>query len=282
MNPLEILVYATPVSLAALGETVSQKAGVINIGLEGMMLTGAFVALLATQASGSPVVGLAVGALAAVALAAFQALFTLALALDQVVIGTAINLFALGVTSTVYRAQFGQSGSLMSLPSTIPGWSGVLLVLLLAPLIVWLLNRTRLGLALRAAGEYPNAVEASQFSVLRLRWWAVLFGGLLAGLAGAFLTVGVNGNFTEAGTNGRGFVAIALVTFGRWNAWGVLAASALIGVLEWSQFRLQAMGVQVPSPALIALPYVVSLGVLAFAGGGRLAPAHLAVPFTRR
>lgn len=280
-----LLRFSAPVGIAALGETVAQKAGVLNIGIEGQMLSGAFFATLAAHATGSPWLGLAAGIASALALGLIQGFLTINLGADQVVTGTALNLFSLGLTGSLFRAQFGASGQLLSLPGLPefgPGLDPVLILFLLAvPAVAWALKRTRWGLAIRGSGEYPEAVEASGHSPSSLRWGASLLGAALAGLAGAYLVLGVAGSFAENMSAGRGFVAIAMVTFGRWKPWGVLAASLLIGYAESLQFTLQASNTGIPYQALIALPYVLALAILIVAGKGASGPAALGMPFRR-
>ena len=281
---LTILRYTAPVALAAIGETVNQKSGVINIGIEGMMLTGAFFAMLVSLKTGSPWLGLSAGIGCGICLALISSWFTLYRQADQVVVGSAINLLALGLTGTLYRAQFGQSGQLLNVP-TIPQWNGldaVMVFLLLATLGAWmLLFRTGWGLAVRAAGEYPKAAEASGFSVRKLRLEAGLLAGAFAGLAGAYLSVGIAGSFAENMTAGRGFIAIAMVTFGRWKPQFVVIAALLIGFVESLQFKLQTYGWQVPFQLLLALPYIVALLVLVLVGKGTLAPAALGQAYAK-
>jgi simple sugar transport system permease protein len=279
-----LLSYAAPVAFAALGETVAQRSGVLNIGLDGTMLIGAFFGMLVTFSTHSPWLGLAAGTLAGLAVCAVFAWFTVYLATDQVVVGTAVNLLALGLTGTLFRARFGQSGQLISLPK-LPSWQGldgaVLLLLLAIPAVWWLLSRTAWGLAVRAAGEYPKAAEAAGFSVHRLRLGALLFGGLLGGLGGAYLSVGIAGSFAENMTAGRGFVAIAMVTFGRWRPAWVFAAALLIGAAESLQYRFQTFGWKVPFQLMIALPYLVALLVLVVVGKGTVAPKALGQSYRR-
>jgi simple sugar transport system permease protein len=281
---LAVLMYATPLALAALGETVVQKAGVIHIGIEGAMLAGAFFAMLATLATGSPWVGLGVGVLVGVTLALLSGAFALTLTVDQVVVGTAVNLLALGLTRTLFAMRFGASGELLSVPK-VPSWQGLDAVMgaavLLAVATHGVLFRTSWGLALRAAGEYPQAAEAAGFSVLRLRYAALVFGGAMAGLGGAYLSLGIAGSFADNMTAGRGFLAIAMVTFGRWKPVPVLGACLLLGWLDGLQFTFQAKGVQLPFQLFLALPYVAALLVLAGMGRGAHAPAALAIPFRR-
>lgn len=278
----QLLMFGTPVALAALGETVGQKSGVINIGLEGVMLGAAFSAMIASQASGSAYIGLAAGAGVGLAIALFQVVFVVRLALDQVVVGTAINLLAMGATSTLFRMRYGVSGRLLSVPGVPTLAFGidavVIFCLICVALTGWMLTRTKWGLAVRATGEYPAAVEAAGYSALALRRQAMLIGGLLAGLGGAYLSLGIAGSFAENMTAGRGFVAIAMVTFGRWKPLYVYGAALLVGYAESLQYVFQARGTQVPFQLFIALPYLLALAVLVVAGKGAAVPASLGRP----
>lgn len=280
-----LLVFATPVALAALGETVGQRAGVLNIGLEGTMLFGAYVGMVVGLRTGSPALGLASGAAAGLATAAILGVLCVALGADQVVAGTGINLLALGVTGTLYRAEFGQSGQLIDV-ARLPTWQGVDAVAAgtvgLAVALTWFIKRSSWGLALRATGESPEAVHAAGHSPRRLRVGALVFGGVLGGLAGAYLVLGISGSFAENMTAGRGFVAIALVTFGRWNPLGVMAAALGIGYLNSLQYTFQSRGAELPFQLFIALPYIAALLVLVVAGRGSAAPAALGIPYRGR
>ena len=280
-----LLRYAAPVGLASMGESVGQKAGVINIGLEGIMVTSAFCATVACDLTKDPWIGLGLGVLAGFVLALVQAFFTLRLGCDQVVVGTAVNLFGLGLTGTLYRLKYGSSGQLLSV-AKVPQFGGcdVVLVAWLASVVVvtWLVFRSKWGLVARATGEYPPAVVANGFSPIWTRFQAVMVGGLFAGLAGAYLSLGIAGSFAENMTAGRGFVALAMVTFGRWKPIGVFLASLLVGYVDSLQFELQTKNIGWPPQFFIALPYVVVLVVLVFAGKGSAAPAALARPFDRK
>lgn len=279
-----MLVFSAPVALAAIGETIAQKSGVLNIGLEGAMLCGAFFAMLVSQVTGSPWTGLAAGSLAGLALTLFQGWFTVLFAADQVVVGTAANLLALGLTSTLFRMRYGQSGQLLSVPKlpTFNGLDAVMVFMLAGVVAVWfLLNGTAWGLALKAAGEYPEAVEAAGFSVLKLRFQGLAFSGIFGGLGGAYLAVGVTGSFAENMTAGRGFVAIAMVTFGRWNPILAVAAALLVGYADSLQFTLQAKSIALPHQLFLASPYLVALAVLAFAGRGTLVPRALGLAYEK-
>lgn len=285
MNIVLVLMFSTPVILAALGEAIGQKSGVINIGLEGMMLASAYASMIVTYQTHAPWLGLATGLFFACLIMVFQTIFVLKLACDQVVVGTAINLMMLGLTSGLYRSRFGQSGSLLSVEKLpqIGGFDPIMIfALVITPVLWWVVNKTRFGLVVKASGEYPMAAEAAGFSALRARWNASVIAAIFAGLAGAHLTLGINGSFAENVTQGRGFLAIAMVTFGRWNVIWVLLAGLGIGVLESYQYGAQAMGSTLPKDLLIALPYLVALLVLVIMGKGTSAPEALAIPFRRK
>jgi len=279
----QLLIYSAPVALAAIGETVGQKSGIINVGLEGMMLVGAYFGMLGSYATSSPWVGLALGVGVGAALSLLSAWFTVVLGCDQVVVGAAVNLLALGVTGALFRAKFGNSGQLLSV-AHVPSFAGLdpvlYLMILSIPLVWFLLKRTGWGLALRAAGEAPKGAEAAGFSVSKLRLQAALVAGVFAGLSGAYLSLGIAGSFAENMTAGRGFVAIAMVTFGRWHPFFVFTAALLIGYLDSLQFVLQDNS-RVPYQLLIALPYVLALVVLVVAGRGSAAPKALGQPYRR-
>lgn len=246
------------------------------------MLAGTYAAVVASGASGNPWLGLAAGVAASVVLGLAQAYFTLKLAADQVVVGTVVNLLAMGVTSALFRLQFGTSGKLLSVP-TFPKLRGGLDVVLVLGLVAAavagvVLTRTRIGLALRACGEFPQAVTAAGFSVMRLRLAALVMGAVTAGVAGAYLSLGIAGSFAENMTSGRGFIALAMVTFGRWKPLWVAAATVFVGAADWAQFSAFAQGSAMPPQAWRALPYVLAFVVLVVAGRGAGAPASLGVP----
>ncbi len=282
MDLAQLLVFTAPVAIAAIGECVNQRTGTLNIGLEGTMLAAAYFGMLTSLHTGSPWIGMLVGMVVGTAFSALQANFVLRLAADQVVVGTAINLFALGITSTLFRTEFGSSGLLLSVPQIPKFWGVDIVVVAMVSFAfgaAWTFRRTKLGLALRAAGEFPEAVAASGFSVLKLRFGAMLVGGALGGLAGAYLSLGISGSFAENMTAGRGFVAIAMVTFGRWKPIWVLAASMLVGYAVSLQFVFQSKGWNIPFQLLSAAPYVLALLVLVAAGRGSASPAALGKSF---
>lgn len=284
---------ATPLALAALGECISERAGVINIGLEGAIIAGALGGTVAAASLGVAG-GFVVGALAGLLIAAIFAFFTVRLRADQIITGTAITLFSLGLTGTLYRSLFGASGVALSTPTAgplvIPGLSAIpligtalfaqpvisYLVVVTAPLLAWWLARTQAGLAVRALGEYPEAAIAAGIAPRRTQALAVLFAGAMAGLAGATLVLAQAGTFVEGMSAGRGFIAIAIVVLGRWNPLGVLGAALLFGAANSLQTLFQAMGWSgVPYQLFLALPYVLTLLVLAGASGRAASPAAL-------
>lgn len=272
-------------ALAAIGEVVSQRSGVINVGIEGSMLGGAYFGMLTSLVSGNPYLGLLAGIGYGILASMLLIVFCIWKQADQVVVGTALNLLALGLTGTLFRSRFGSGGQLLSVPQ-VPKLGGdldvVLLFLVVAALFCYLLiTKTRWGLALRAAGEYPQAAESAGQSVRKLRASAVLIGGGLAGLGGAYLSLGIAGSFAEGMTAGRGFVALAMVTFGKWNPLLAVGASLLIGYAETLQFAFQTKGSSLPYQAFVAMPYALALLVLIVFGRGTQAPAALAQPFQR-
>jgi simple sugar transport system permease protein len=290
---------ATPLALAALGESVSERAGVINLGLEGTIIAGAFGALAgAGVAAGlaGATAGFAAGALAGLATATLFALFAVVLRADQIITGTAVTLAALGVTGTLYRVWYGAGGAALGTPTTgpvaVPGLSelpiigpalfrqppATYLLYLLVPAVWWFSARTHAGLALRAVGELPAAAAAAGVRPRRVQLAAVLFGGVLGGLSGATLVVAQAGTFAEGMSAGRGFIAIAVVVLGRWHPGGVLLAALAFGAASALQYLFQSMGWAVPYQLFLALPYVLTLVVLAGATGRAAAPAALGRP----
>ena len=284
---------ATPIAIAAIGELVVERAGVINIGLEGAIIAGALGALVGAGGHGGLPVGFATAVLAGCAVAALFALLVVHLRADQIITGTAITLLALGLTGTLYRVLYGESGAALSIPTTrtvrlpglaaVPGLGGAFFTQPLVtyavyaglPVLWWWFYRTRPGLALRAIGERPEAAEAAGVRTARVRTLAILFGGALGGLSGGTLVLAQAGTFAEGMSAGRGFIAIAVVALGRWHPAGVAVASLLFGAATASQFLFQAMGWAVPYQLFLALPYVLTLVALTRVGARGSAPGAL-------
>ncbi len=281
---IAIVRLATPLALAALGELLAERSGVLNIGIEGMMLTGAFAAYAVGIATGSATAGIAAAALAGSALASLFAVFVIALRADPIVCGTALNLLALGLTGSAYRLIYPAGQSLPSAPRAAE-WLGVNIFLWLAAAsalaLAVLVARTRLGLAIRAVGEGAAAAYAQGVRVVPLRWACTLGGGAFAGVAGAALVLWISDRFVENMTSGRGFIALALVLFGAYSVPRILAGAALFGFASALQFTLQASGLSIPYNLLLMLPYVLTLGVLAVSSGRIRAPADLGRAFSR-
>ncbi len=295
---VSVLMAATPLLLAALGELVVERAGVLNLGVEGMMLAGAVAGFAATLASGSPHLGVLAAALAGMGLAALFALLTLGLLANQVASGLALTIFATGLTALVGKPLVGQSVAtlpplwpegLRALPGVGPLVFGhnllVYLAWLLVPAVAWFLGATRAGTVLRACGENHEAAHALGYPVRRIRLLAVLFGGAMAGVAGGFLPLAYTPMWVEGMTAGRGWIALALVVFAAWRPWRVGLGALLFGGVTILQLHAQGLGlVAIPSQYLSMLPYLATILVLVLIHAGpwrrRLeAPACLGQPF---
>jgi general nucleoside transport system permease protein len=292
-----MLRYATPLTFAALGGLVSERSGVVNIALEGMMLMGAFFAAYGADKTGTWVGGILIGVLAGMALAALHAIFAVSLRSDQIVVGTGLNFLALGLTGYMYVDTYGAEGTPDNLPSVpeinLPtdslGFIGQaisqlnLLVWgsLLAVVLVWLVVfRTRLGLRLRSVGENPKAAETVGIGVFRIRYAAVIASGGLAALGGAFLSIGFVHSFSQNMTAGRGFIALAALIFGRWRPGGLLAATLLFGFSSALAQRLPEFSPQLAT-LFQALPYVLTLIAVAGLVGRSRPPAADGIPYKR-
>ena len=283
---------ATPLALAALGELLVERAGLINIGLEGAILAGAFGSLVGATAGGV-LWGYAGGVVGGVLVAALFALFVVCLKANQIITGTALTLLSVGATGTLYRELFGSSGAALgtptSLPVSIPGLSRIpvvgaalfaqppitYLVFALVPALAWWMSRTHAGLALRAIGEQPEAAEVAGVRIQRMRVLAVLASGVLGGLAGGTLVLAQAGTFAEGMSAGRGFIAIAIVVLGRWNPLGVALAALAFGAVSALQFAFQAMGWHAPYQLFLVVPYLLTLAGLAGTVGRAQPPAAL-------
>ncbi len=290
---------AAPLLLAALGELLVEESGVINIGIEGVMLTGAFAAMAAAYATGSIAAGLGCAIIAAAAMSALLAFLAVNLAVNQVVAGTALDVFALGVTGVFYRRIFGVTGQALTVrtlprvglgplqhialigPALFDQNALVYLSFGVVPLIWFVLYRTRWGLTLRAAGERPEAADALGLGVYALRWQALMIAGAMTGISGAYLTLGYANTFVEGMSAGRGFIALAIVILGEWRPGRIAVAAVLFGAALALQFVLQAVNTGIPYQLFLALPYVLTLVVLTVVGGQGRAPSSLGEPYLR-
>lgn len=290
---------ATPLGLAALGEAMSQRAGVVNVGLEGIVLAGAFGALVGGYpgpligGEGSLLLGYAAAVAGGTLIAALFALVAVSLRANQIIVGTALTLFAAGLTGTLYRAGYGAGGAALALPVAdavrIPVLASIpmigpaffaqppttLMLYALLPIGWVVLRRTHAGLAVRAVGEQPEAAIAAGISPRRVRWTVLLVSGALGGLSGATLVLEQSGTFAEGISAGRGFIAIAIVVLARWNPLGVGLAALVFGAASALQYLIQSLGLQVPYQLPLALPYILTLVMLAISGRRARAPAAL-------
>lgn len=290
---------AVPLLFASLGEVVTQRAGVLNLGLEGIMLVGSFISFVAANVSGQLWVGVLAGMLSGLIMALAIAVFDVTLGADQTIVGIMVVIAAGGLVTYLNTVIYG--GSYVSptikgfQPILIP-WLGnipvigetffnqnilVYLAFLLVSLIAVVLTRTTWGLRLRGVGEDPLAAEAMGVNVFRVRYFALLFGGVMGGLGGVFLTLGYLGTFSDNITAGRGWIAIALVYFGHWNPYRVLAGALLFGGVNALQLRLQAQGANLPFQFMLMLPYLLTILVLMGISRDGKGPAALCVPYRR-
>jgi general nucleoside transport system permease protein len=300
---------ATPIALAAVGASICERSGVVNIAMEGLMLISAFAGTVVALFTGSAWLGVLGAIAAAVAFASLHAVASINLRADQVVSGTAINILALGVSGFLMETIFGHPGTtdpvdtippLLNLPAGGAGplgtvWKWIDVVFLsYTPLVyvgifsaiffTWALFRTRWGLRLRSLGEHPRAAATVGVSVYRGRWVAVLMSGVMGGLAGANLSLEQIGGFTEGMTNGRGFIALAAMIFGRWIPGGAYLASLLFGFADALQLKLQLFSdkINIPPQFFLMLPYVLTVIVLAGVMGRAIAPAADGKPYKEK
>jgi general nucleoside transport system permease protein len=272
---------STPLILAALGGLYSERGGVINIALEGMMLAGAFTAAVVTVFTHSPWAGLLAAVIAGLVVAALHAVVTINYRADQVVSGAAINILFLGVPALLSGALFESTGATPQLPrdQTLPN-TLVYLAFILVAVTAYVIYRTRFGLRLRAVGENPEAAMAAGVSVTRMRYAGVLISGALAALGGAYLSIGQSSLFTRNMTAGRGFIALAALIFGKWDPVGALLACLFFGFAEAVAIRMQGT-VDIPNQFIQMIPYILTMIVLAGWIGRATPPKALGTPYVK-
>jgi simple sugar transport system permease protein len=293
-----MLRFATPLIFAALGGVICERSGVVNIGLEGMMLMGAFFGIYGADVTGSWISGAIIGMAAGAALALVHAVWSVHLRADQVVSGFSLNLLALGITGYVFIAHYGDQGTPENVPRvpnvTLPliqdvpfvgdaiGKANLLtwLALLLVPALTIFLFRTPRGLRLRSVGEKPRAAESVGVSVFKTRYAAVIASGCLAALGGVYLSIAFLGSFSQNLTAGRGFIALAAVIFGGWKPWGALGGALLFGFSSALAQRLPTFSEEL-SVLAQALPYVLTLIVVAGFIGRTRPPASDGIPYSK-
>ncbi|HYP51978.1 MAG TPA: ABC transporter permease [Pyrinomonadaceae bacterium] len=278
---------ATPLLLAALGGLYSERSGVINIALEGLMLAGAFTAAVVTHFSQNPWVGVAAGIAAGVAVAAVHAVACIRYKADQVVSGTAINILFLGAPALLSGALFDSTGATPQIPQgQLIHWGVFAVAAFLLALLTWyVLYRTPFGLRLRAVGENPEAADAAGVGVARVRYSGVLLSGALAAVGGAYLSIAQASLFTRGMTSGRGFIALAALIFGKWRPIQTMLACLLFGFAEALAIQLQGVrlpsGREVPVQFIQIIPYLITIVVLAGFIGYSRAPRALGLPYQK-
>jgi ABC-type uncharacterized transport system permease subunit len=292
------LVAAVPLLLAALGETFAERAGLLNLGLEGMMLIGAFSGFFVALRTESILLGLLAGLMIGLVLGLLFGLLTITLGVDQIIVGLGITIFAGGLTGFLFRDIFGSRFPTLATSSPklpIPVLSDIPVIgsaifnqrpmvyaaWLLVIVFAFILARTRFGLEIRATGENPLAADAAGVNVFRIRYLAISIGGIMAGLAGAFLSV-IDLNFFVPGmTVGQGFIAIAVAMLGKWRPYRVFVGAVLFGILRSLSNGLQVIGVDIRPEFVLMLPYLGIILALVVLAGRTSLPAALGVPYER-
>ncbi|HHW14183.1 MAG TPA: ABC transporter permease [Firmicutes bacterium] len=304
---------AAPLIFAALGGVFSERSGVVNIALEGIMLVGAFMGVMGTYFLHDPWVGLLIAVLSGVVFALMFGVIVIRYRADQVVTGVALNMLALGLTGFLLRLVFHHAGQSPPLEQKLPDWiipfdrlpglsrfpalrgfvdqwiqpvfgqhtPPVYLAILAAFLAHYVLFRTPFGLRLRAVGEHPRAADTVGVNVYLMRYLAVAISGALAGLGGATLSLGMLSSFIENMTSGRGFIALAAMIFGKWTPLGAFGACLLFGFFDALQMLAQTLGFQVPREFFLMLPYLLTMAVLAGVIGRAAAPAADGKPYDK-
>lgn len=293
------LIMATPMLVAAMGTLFIERSGIINIGNEGFMIMGALMGVVGSYVSGSAFVGALVAMLSAGALGLVFAFFTITLRANQVVTGLAVNAIAAAVTSLLFRQIFGLSASVPRIETfeTLPipllrdiPVLGVLfeqtavgyLAFLLVPLTTFVLRRTRLGLTVRSVGENPLCCDTLGIHVQRTRYLSVLYGSMMAGLGGAFVSMGQLSFFTVGMIAGRGYMTLAAIVFGNYTSWGIMLACVLFGAVSSLQYMLQATSSLIPYQLWVSFPYLFAVLALCLYRTRSKAPACSGQPFVRK
>lgn len=292
------LLRAVPLVVAALGEAVAERAGLLNLGIEGMMLSGCFFGFWAAYGTGSLAVGMLAAIAAGLALGLIFGVLTITCRVDQVLVGLAITIFSAGLTGFLFRDVFGGqnvAAAVNPIDVSIPGLRSIPVIgqplfhqqLLfyvcwaMVPLFAFFLMRTRIGLDIRAVGENPFAADAAGVDVVRVRFLAIALGGAMAGFAGGFLAVADLKIFTIGMTVGQGFIALAIAMLGRWNPWRIVIGAVMFGLVQALGDGLQILGVDVKPEFLGMLPYVGIMLALVVLAGRIPLPSALGIPYAR-
>ena len=291
----------TPILLAALGETITERAGVLNIGIEGIMLMGAFAGFAGTALYGTPWAGLLAAIVVGIAIALLFALFCVTLKSDQIVVGVAVNMLALGLTGFLYRRFFTHVADPISSVSTFPTIKipilsevpaiGIILFtqnilvylsLCLVPVLWFILYKTSMGITLISTGEHPKAADSLGINVFKVRYLAIIVGGVLASIGGAFLSIAHSNTFIEGMTGGKGFIALAVVILGKWNPLGVLGGALVFGGASSLQLLIQSTGAKVPYDLVLMIPYILTVVAVVLVAKRKVgAPSALTIPYEK-
>lgn len=295
-----MLRQATPILYTALGELLTERSGVINIGIEGNMLVGALAGFAGSYFTGMAWGGVVCALVLGLLMGLLMGFMSVSLRADQIAVGISINILALGVTGFFFRYLFGD----MMLPPSINGFKGiqisglseipflgpvlfqqvilVYLAFFLVPLVWLVIYRTNFGLNIRVVGEIPDAGESVGIRIAWTRYLCTALGGMLSALGGATLSLGHMNFFVENMTAGRGFIALTAVIFGKWDPWRTLVATLIFGFADALQLRFQVLGFGVPFQFLLMTPYILTIFILVSAVGRSEAPAALAIPYWRK
>ncbi|QRN84954.1 ABC transporter permease [Clostridia bacterium] len=289
--------FATPLILAAMGGVVNERTGVLNLGIDGMMLIGAFAAFAGSYFTGNPWMGVLIAVISCMLLGLLHAFTTITLVMNQVVVAVAINTFSMGLASSLLRTLFGTSTNALRSPGFSEiGWPQALkdlpffgpvffqqtifvyIAILSVPVIWWVFYKTTWGLKIRAVGEYPKAAETMGVNVAKVRYLALLFAGAMGGLSGAALSITGLNTFIDNMTAGRGFIAFACIIFGRFHPLGAGLGALMFGLAQGLQLRIQTVGIPVAYQIPIMFPYILTLVLLVVMGSGAV-PAAWGVPY---
>lgn len=288
---------ALPILVASLGIVISERAGVINIGCEGMMLTGAFMGVVGSYLSQSALLGAVTAMISGMLVALLFVIFTICLKANQTVVGIALNILALGFTTTMNRVLFGVDSGVINI-KTIPNisvpvlsnipilgksifsqsilWYAAIFIMLISIFVIY---KTDMGLKIRAVGENPKACATVGIKVNKVRTLTILYSGMLSGLAGAYVSMGQVSFFTENMVSGRGYMALAAVVFGKYNPWGVFGACLIFGMGDSIRYLLQGMGINVSHQILSMLPYIITIIALCGVIGKGSKPMASGIPY---
>ncbi len=291
--------FAAPILMAALGLIYMELSGVVNIGTEGVMLIGALTGSIFSFLSGSAWIGMLMAGLVGMVFGLLFALLVVTIKANQIVLGIAYNILALGLTTTISRLVFGLSTGPIKIPGfkiwAIPLLSGIpilgkslfsqmgpmYLILLFVPLTQYFISTTSIGLKIRAVGEHPKAAETAGINVSAIRYGTIIFSFFFVGCAGSYLSLGLLNLFSENMTAGRGFIALAAVIFGKWNPWGILGAALLFGFGDALGIQAQAMGSSIHYQFLLMLPYILTVAALAGFVGKAIPPTASGKPYSK-